>query len=336
MPLACSVRSTAIATAVDEFELIHRYFVRPGEGNGVLLGPGDDGAVMSPAAGRALVSVVDTMVEGVHWPLALPPEDIGFRAVAVNVSDVAAMGGMPRWMTLALTLTRADETWLAKFAEGLFEAADTFGTSLVGGDITHGAQTVVSVQITGDIDPNVILQRSGASPGEGIYVTGTTGDAAAGLSLILNSERASGTSKDCQYLIGRFSRPSIPLAFAASIAPLAASAIDLSDGLFADAEKLLDASGAAGRIGVESLPLSPELERAFPETERLRFALAGGDDYELLFTADAASEALVMDAAKRHGVRVTRIGEVLEGKGLVCTKEGREIDFSDRGYRHFR
>jgi thiamine-monophosphate kinase len=321
---------------VDEFELIRRFFVRPDEAEGVVVGVGDDGAVLSPAPGRALVAVVDTLIEGVHWPAALPPADIGFRAVAVNVSDVAAMGGRPRWMTLALTLAEADESWLTQFAAGLFAAADAYGASLVGGDVTRGAQTVISVQIIGDVDPGCILKRSGAAAGEGIYVTGTPGDAAAGLSLLQDAGKHAADKEVRRYLIKRFSRPAIPLAFAGAIAPIAGAAIDLSDGLFADAKKLLDASGKGGRIEVESLPLSPALERAFPEEERLRFALAGGDDYELCFTAGAANEARVFAAAKRCGVRVARIGEVREGSGLVCTRAGREFRFADCGYRHFR
>jgi thiamine-monophosphate kinase len=236
-------------------------------------------------------------------------------------------------MTLALTLAAADESWLTEFSAGLFEAADRYRSALVGGDVTRGSQTVVSVQITGEVDPRSILERSGASPGEGIYVTGTTGDAAAGLALVRRTLDAA--EEDRRFLVHRFARPEIAVEFAASIAPFAGGAIDLSDGLFADAGKLLAASGAGGRIEVTSLPRSAALERAVPENERLQLLLAGGDDYELCFTAAAANEERVLEAAERHAVRVTKIGEVTDGSRLFCTRAGIEIDFTDRGYRHF-
>ena len=318
---------------MDEFELIRRYFDRAGEAAGVLVGIGDDGAVLEPSAGRALVCVVDTLVEGVHWPAELAPADVGFRAVAVNVSDVAAMGGRPRWMTLALTLAEADERWLGGFAGGLFEAAERYGTALVGGDMTRGTQTVVSVQVTGEVDPHHVLTRSGASPGDGLYVTGTTGDAAAGLRLLRTRGRES--EADREYLVARFARPRVPLDFAGSLARIASAAIDVSDGLYADAAKLLAASAAGGVIDTDSLPVSDALARLYPEAERLPLLLSGGDDYELCFTADPAVEREIFEAGKRHGVRVTRIGRVNDEDRLVCLRDGVEVEFADAGYRHF-
>jgi thiamine-monophosphate kinase len=318
---------------VDEFELIRRYFDRAGEAGGVRIGIGDDGAVLEPTPGRALVSVVDTLVEGVHWPAELQAADVGFRAVAVNVSDVAAMGGRPRWMTLALTLPDADERWLGGFASGLFEAAEHYGTALVGGDVTRGAQTVVTVQVTGEVDPQHVLTRSGASPGDALYVTGTTGDAAAGLRLLRT--RGQEIEADREYLVARFARPGVPLDFAVSLARIASAGIDVSDGLYADAAKLLAASGAGGVIATEWLPVSDALARLYPEAQRLPLMLSGGDDYELCFTADPATEREILEAGKRHGVRVTRIGNVNDGDRLTCRRNGAEIDFADPGYRHF-
>lgn len=318
---------------MDEFELIRRYFVRAGEAAGVLAGIGDDGAVLEPTPGRALVAVVDTLVEGVHWPAELAPADVGFRAVAVNVSDVAAMGGRPRWMTLALTLSEADERWLGEFASGLFDAAERYGTALVGGDVTRGAQTVVSVQVTGEVDPHHVLTRSGASPGDGLYVTGTTGDAAAGLRLLRT--RGQESEADREYLVARFARPQVQLEFAATLARIASAAIDVSDGLYADAAKLVAASGAGGVIETEALPASDALARLYPEAERLPLMLSGGDDYELCFTADPAAEAEIRDAGRRHAVRVTRIGSVNDGDRLSCRRAGSETGFADPGYRHF-
>lgn len=319
---------------MDEFELIRRYFVRPGLARGVLVGIGDDGAVLSPTPGKALVSVVDTLVESVHWPPGLAASDVGFRAVAVNVSDVAAMGGRPRWMTLALTLPAADDRWLAPFADGLFEAAERYGVALVGGDLTHGGQTVVSVQITGEVDPEHRLERSGARPGHGIYVTGTPGDAAAGLQL-LREDSIDAADRDRQFLVGRFARPEVHVDFAASIARLAGGAIDVSDGLYADAGKMLAASGAGGRIEVTAVPRSAALANLFDEEQATRLALTGGDDYELCFTADPAQHRAVTEVAETHRAPVARIGEVTEGSGLVVTRRGDAFEFADPGYRHF-
>ena len=167
---------------MDEFDIIQRYFERSRSQAGVIVGIGDDGAEIRPDADRNLVTVVDTMVAGVHFPVEISALDVGFRAVAVNLSDIAAMGARPRWMTLALTLDAANPAWLEDFANGIFEAADEFDVALVGGDTTSGSKTVVTVQLTGDIEPGQTITRGGANSEDGIYVTGTFGDAAAACS----------------------------------------------------------------------------------------------------------------------------------------------------------
>ena len=163
---------------MDEFELIHRYFDRGVPSDGTVIGIGDDGAVLTPTPGKQQVAVIDTLVEGVHFPKDLGASDIGYRVVAVNLSDIAAMGGVPRWMTLALSMPRADESWLQLFSEGLLAAAAEYGVALVGGDTTAAPQIVTTVQMTGEIDEGKAILRSGARPGDRIYVTGTVGDAA--------------------------------------------------------------------------------------------------------------------------------------------------------------
>jgi thiamine-monophosphate kinase len=319
---------------VDEFELIRRFFVRSGHAAGVVVGVGDDGAVVTPVPGRDLVVVVDTLIAGVHYPASFPAADVGYRVLAVNLSDVAAMGGDPKWMTLALTLPEADESWLASFADGLFAAADPYGVALVGGDTTRGAQTVISVQLLGDASPDGPMLRVGAKPGDGIYVTGTLGDAAAGL-LLLQGPAEGRLDSDASYLVRRFSRPSARVAFGASIAGIATAAIDLSDGLGADLLKLLRASGVSGSIDFALLPLSPQLRRAFGDGRAADLALDGGDDYELCFTARPADHARVVDLGAQRDLAVTRIGAVGDGTGLACTREGRSSAYVDRGYRHF-
>ena len=172
---------------MDEFELISRYFDRQTGIAGVAVGIGDDGAVLVPTSGTQQVQVIDTLVEGVHFPTTIAPADIAYRAVAVNLSDIAAMGGRPRWMTLALTLRDSSADWVGDFAAGLFAAADEYGVALVGGDTTSGPVVVASVNMSGEVAPGGALLRSGASAGDGIYVTGSLGDAAAGLVLMMRT-----------------------------------------------------------------------------------------------------------------------------------------------------
>jgi thiamine-monophosphate kinase len=313
---------------VDEFEIIRRFFERASSDDSVLIGVGDDGAVVRPEAGLDLVTVLDTLVAGVHYPESLPPADIGYRAVAVNLSDIAAMGGRPRWMTLGLTMHNADADWLEQFSSGLYDAARAYDVRLVGGDLTYGSEVVMSVQINGDIEPGRALRRDGARPGDGIYVSGTPGDAGAGLAL-LQQDTAAAEGRD--YLVRRFSRPTPRIALGQSLSGVASAAIDLSDGLYSDLSKLLDASGAGGCIELDDCPLSAGILQVMGRRDAIGFALAGGDDYELCFTA-----ADLGDAAEVGGVAVTRIGAVTDGRGLSCTQAGVPYDYQDGGYRHFR
>jgi thiamine-monophosphate kinase len=317
---------------VDEFEIIRRYFERQTIDDSVLVGIGDDGALTRPAAGRDLVTVIDTLVAGVHFPQSLDPADIGYRAVAVNLSDIAAMAATPRWMTLALTMQYAEPAWLEGFSNGLFDAAMEHSVTLVGGDTTRGPETVVTVQITGDVRIDAALLRSGAAAGDSIYVTGSIGDAAAGLSVL---QSGSPRTDDIDFLVHRFARPQARVTAGKAIAAIASAAIDLSDGLFTDVAKLLSASQVSGNIEVRQIPLSSQLSNTMAPADALRFALGGGDDYELCFTS-AASRADIDQIAGELDVPVTCIGIVAEGEGLTCTDVGRAYDYASDGYRHFR
>jgi len=306
---------------VDEFDLIRRFFGRRSKGRGVVTGIGDDGAVLEAQSGFQQVQVIDTLVEGVHFPSSAGPFDIGFRVVAVNLSDIAAMGAIPRWMTLALTLASQDEDWVSDFAAGLFAAADEFDVVLVGGDTTSGGQVVATVHITGEVEAGTALLRSGARPGDHIYVSGTVGDAAAGLDLLQRGARDDALCK-------RFLRPHARIALGRQLRGRASAAIDLSDGLAGDLAKLLDASGAGGTVDIEQLPLSTALGARFDIDAQRQFALAGGDDYELCFTARPA------DVADIDGI--TGIGVVTAGTGLTCRLHGDIVEVDDSGYRHFQ
>ena len=306
---------------MDEFELISRYFIHPGAAAGVVLGIGDDGAVTEPTPGMQQVTVVDTLVEGVHFPVGYNATDVGYRAVAVNLSDIAAMGARPRWMTLALSLPAAADDWVAAFSEGLMTAAREFDVALIGGDTTSSDQLVISVQLVGEVAPGRALTRAGAKVGDGIYVTGTLGDAAAGLDGLKRGQ-------PLRPLVDRFARPSARVAYGQSLAGVASAAIDLSDGLAGDLGKLLSASGVGGEIRLEKLPLSPALIDAYPPAEQRAFALAGGDDYELCFTCshEPPDPGIML---------LTRIGDVVAEAGLVARDEGRALHIDDPGYRHF-
>jgi thiamine-monophosphate kinase len=292
---------------VDEFELIRRYFERQSHAPFVRVGIGDDGAVLQPEPGRELVTVIDTIVSGVHFPANMYAADVGYRAVAVNLSDLAAMGARPRWMTLALTLVHTDTEWLDGFATGLREAASEWDVELVGGDTTRGDNIVISVQMTGDIDTGNALLRSGANVGDSIFVTGTVGDAAAGLQRIGEHQAAGLRLAGCAH-----------------------AAIDLSDGLVADLAKLIEASGVGAELNVEDLPLSDELRQAAGPDEARRFALGGGDDYEICFTMP---EAELPDELPDP---VTAIGRITGSGELVCLDDGVIVPFDSSGYRHFR
>jgi len=305
---------------VDEFDLIRRFFSRDAESADTLVGVGDDGAVLEPTPGTRQVQVIDTLVEGVHFPANVNARDIGFRAVAVNLSDIAAMGATPRWMTLALTLWDKDEAWVQSFAAGLFEAAAEHGVALIGGDTTQGDSVVITVHVTGELEEGAEVLRSGARVGDTIFVSGTVGDAAAGLELLKE-----GIVDDD--LARRFLRPTARVALGRQLSGRAHAAIDVSDGLVGDLRKLLDASGLGAELDIESVPLSNALLARFDIDSAIRFALTGGDDYELCFTAPA-------DAVTGIG-GITAIGKVSEVPGLVCRNKGEIVEVDDSGYRHF-
>lgn len=308
---------------MDEFELIRRFFSRPTDSPAVVAGVGDDGAVVRPARDRELVTVIDTMVEGTHFPATMCAGDIGYRIVAVNLSDIAAMGAEPRWMTLALTLDRADAPWLEKFAAGLYEAAAEWGVALVGGDTTRGEQLVVSVQMSGELAPGTALYRSGAKPGDAIFVTGTLGDAAAGL------RKLQAGAVD-HWLARRFVRPTARVDVGRKLAGIANAAIDVSDGLVADLSKLLEASRTGAELDLQCLPLSGELLADAGREQALQDAMAGGDDYELCFALPEAK--LPADIAGE----VTAIGRIRRESGLLCRDGDSLVPFDDTGYRHFQ
>ena len=293
----------------------------------VVLGIGDDGAVLSLPPDSRLVAVVDTLVEGVHFPATLPARCVGHRALAVNLSDMAAMGAMPAWTTLALTLPAAQAAWLGEFVEGFALLADRHDVALVGGDTTRGPLTV-SVQLLGFAAPGAWLTRSNASVGDQVFVTGTLGDAAAGLAMLGADDPRPGDP-----LVDRFLWPAARVDEGRSLVGIATAAIDVSDGFAADLGKLLEASGTGAVLEPDRLPLSEALRRRHDRPTALRLALSGGDDYELCFTVPAERVPELMRIVSDWHCACTQVGHVTHGSGLRDAA-GRLIDASG-GYDHF-
>jgi thiamine-monophosphate kinase len=316
---------------IGEFDIIARYFTRPSADPDVVLGVGDDAAIL---AVDGLVAVtVDTLVPGVHFPDGLAPHLLGHRLMAVNLSDLAAMGARPRWCTLALTMPRSDELWLDGFSRGLFELADRYGVSLVGGNLARGPLNL-TLELMGTVERARFLTRGGGHVGDDIYVTGTLGDSAAGIALITDRSAAPEGSAGAA-LKERFYRPVPRVSAGIALGPIATAAIDISDGLIADLGHLCKASGCGATIDVERVPVSAELLSLFPPQEALGHALGGGDDYELCFTAPPSRAAEVESALEADGTPVRRIGALVAGQSVVCQRGGEPYTPPARGYRHF-
>jgi len=316
---------------IGEFEIIARYFTRATADRDVVLGVGDDAAVL--AVGGHLAVTVDTLIAGVHFPDGMAPHVLGHRLMAVNLSDLAAMGARPRWCTLALTLPSADELWLDGFSRGLFELADRYGVSLVGGNLTRGPLSL-TLQLMGKVEPRNMLTRSGGHVGDDIYVTGTLGDSSAGIMLILERSAAPQGSAAAA-LKERFYRPVPRVGAGLALGPLATAAIDVSDGLLADLDHICKASACGATIDVERVPLSAELLSMFPPQEALAHALGGGDDYELCFTAPPSRADEIEAALEAADTPVRRIGQLIAGQTVVCRRDGEPFTPAVRGFRHF-
>jgi len=317
---------------VNEFDLIYRLIApTAGSREDVLLGIGDDGAVLAPPPGEALVVVADTLVAGRHFPVDMDAADIGWRAAAVNLSDLAAMGATPRWATLALSLPEVDEAWLRGFMSGLMDCLRLAGVALVGGDTTRGPLTL-TVQALGTVPAAQALTRRGATIGDLVYVSGTPGEAAGGLALWGQGRRDAAAIE----LLTRFRRPTPRLALGLVLRDLASACIDVSDGLLADLGHVAQQSGVGMRLEAARLPLSPALRACFDEAESLRLAATGGDDYELAFTLPASRAEEMAQRAAALDCALCCVGEVTLETGVrLVDAEGREIRFGRTGYVHF-
>jgi len=320
---------------MDEFEIIRRYFSRLGvPRSDVALGVGDDAALLRVPEGAELVVAVDTIVAGRHFLADCDARSIGHRALAVNLSDLAAMGATPAWATLALTLPSADPEWLERFSAGFSALATEYAVALVGGDTTAGPLTV-SVQIMGHVPRGSALRRSGARAGDLLAVTGTLGDAGAGLAFAAHT-LATHDSAAVLELLRRFEYPAPRVEFGLAARGIATAAMDLSDGLAGDLPKLAAASELAAHVEIERLPLSRALQSVADPQQAREWALGGGDDYELLLAVPPELFAGLAARAAQLNLTLTAIGELRRGNAVTWTLHGAEIDPEVHGYDHFR
>ena len=318
-----------------EFDLIDRFFSRPATGRtDVILGVGDDAAVMRLPPDTELVAAVDTLVAGRHFPPDCAPRSIGHRALAVNLSDLAAMGATPAWATLALTLPRADAGWLEDFSAGLLDLAQMHGVALVGGDTTAGPLTI-SLQILGHVATGTALRRGGARAGDVLVVTGFLGDSGAGLALA-TGRLAAHDPAAAAAVVNRFDYPTPRVEFGAAARGVASAAMDISDGLVGDLPKLAGAGGLAAHVAVGRLPLSAALTSLVSLPQAREWALAAGDDYELLLAVAPQRLDDLTSAARRLALNLAVIGELRPGTGVHWTHDGVPFAAPAHGFDHFR
>ncbi len=314
-----------------EFDVIARYFSRPARRGDVLLGVGDDAALLVPPPGQAVVAATDTLVEGRHFLPGTPAEVVGHQALAVNLSDLAAMGAEPAWALLSLSMPDVDEAWIEGFARGLYRLADEHGVALVGGDTVAGPR-VVTIEALGFVPPAEALTRSGARPGDALFVSGWPGEAAAGLDLLRTGAAAFDSPDRC---VRRFLYAEPRLALGRALRGLATAAMDVSDGLLGDLGKLVRASGVGAVVQLESLPVSPSLAAQGGRARCEHYLLHGGDDYELLFTVPEHVAVSLERIATRAGCPLHRIGNIVPGDGVQCLRQGCVAIIEGHGHDHF-
>ena len=315
--------------STSEFDLIRRFFTRATPGT--LLGVGDDAALLQASEGNVLAVSTDMLVSGTHFLPDADPFLLGHKTLAVNLSDMAAMGAAPRWATLALALPEADEAWLAQFSAGFFALAQQHGVELIGGDTTRGPLNLC-VTIFGEVPAQQALRRSGAQVGDDIWVSGHLGEAA--LALAHLQGRIQLSAAELAACLPALHQPQPRISLGLALRGIATSAIDISDGLLADLGHILEASQLGAQLEFAALPLSPTLQGQLPLVTQ--FVLSGGDDYELCFTAPAARHAELTEMAVRLNLPLTRIGKTIAGRGCVVQDAaGSPIDIEIRGYDHF-
>ncbi|MGD9386199.1 MAG: thiamine-phosphate kinase [Thioalkalispiraceae bacterium] len=318
-----------------EFDIIKTYFSNIGKAQDWLVtGVGDDAAILNPNPNEHLLVAIDTLNEGVHFLADTSPADIGYKALAVNISDIAAMGGQPLWFTMSLSLPlNIEARWLESFSSGLKELASEYGLNLIGGDTTRGALSV-TIQIGGAVPQGEALSRTGAQPGDDIFVTGTMGDAAAGLMVL--QENRDHYSSDEKLLFERLHRPTPRVDIGLALRRLATACIDISDGLTADLGHILETGRFGAEIDKELIPLSEPLQQCGLGLEtQYKLAMHGGDDYELCFTTPETERSRVDAISEETGCPITRIGKIIDQQGLFMVSDGQQTTLAKKGFDHF-
>lgn len=321
--------------ATNEFDLIARYFEHQAvKRKDVPLAIGDDCALLEVPLGSQLAVSTDSLVAGTHFLPEADPALVAHKALASNLSDLAAMGATPAWVSLALTLPEPDETWLAKFCEGFFALAEYYNVQLVGGDTTKGPLSI-TLTVHGFVPHGKALTRSGARSGDWVYVTGTLGDSAAGLALLLGQKQLDDPTLAAALLDRHYLAQPRILAGQA-LRGIASAALDISDGLVSDLGHILKRSDVAAVLEVDKLPLSPELIQFESDMDRAQqLALSSGEEYELCFTVPELNRGAVDTALAHCGVKATCIGQLRPGSGITLLKAGKPVDWQLHGYDHF-
>ena len=317
-----------------EFDLIKRYFSRKSLQNEVILSVGDDCAITSISAGYQLAITTDTLVEGTHFLPSISPAALAYKSVAVNLSDLAAMGATPTWVSLALTLPEIKEAWLAEFSQSLFAILDRYSMSLIGGDTTKGPLSI-TLTAQGFLPENQGLFRHQAKVGDWIFVSGFLGDSAAGLDLLLQNRKIENESD--RYFIQRHLRPTPRVELGLALRSFSCCSLDISDGLLADLGHILERSQVGAEIYLENLPLSRHLCTQYEQTQAEKFALTGGEDYELCFTVSEEKREEMEQVLRSQGIKVTCIGQILPAtSGLNLLKNGKKMALPTHiGFDHF-
>lgn len=313
-----------------EFDLIRRYFTWPA--HNAVLGVGDDAALLQPSPGQQLVVSADMLVAGRHFFADTDPVRLGHKALAVNLSDMAAMGATPRWATLSLALPEVDEDWLCGFSQGFRALAEQHAVSLIGGDTTCGPLNL-SIQIMGEVPPSQALRRDGAQAGDDLWVSGTLGDAAFALQSLLGKVRL--TPAEASMLCLRLEQPQPRLALGTALRGLASAALDVSDGLAGDLRHLAHRSGLQAVVEVTTVPVSEVVQVLSPHPLYWQCVLAGGDDYELCFTAVPQHREALSALSLQLGLPLTRIGYMQAGNGVQWLEGGQPVDWELQGFDHF-
>jgi thiamine-monophosphate kinase len=319
---------------MSEFDIIKTYFTAQTEHRAdVCVGIGDDAAIVQPPAGYELAITSDTLISGVHFPKSTLAYDIGFKSLAVNLSDLAAMGATPAWVTMALTLPEENNTWLKEFCDGFFTLAKRHQVQLIGGDLTRGTLSI-TVQAIGFTPPQQALLRSQAKSGDLIYVTGTLGDA--GLALGFLQQHIQLNTRFQNSVLERLYRPEPRVAIGEQLRTLASAAIDISDGLAADLSHILEQSQVGAILYVDQLPLSEALTQTLSLNEAITLALTAGDDYELCFTLPPQKQTELEKQLSSIACRFTCIGEITQKRDLeLIYKNGKKYHGTLLGYQHF-